>query len=280
MNIKIQPKTEYPIDEYSIAKIASSLNLDYQLAKILYLRGFCDENAVKNFLFPNESSFYDPFMMKGMDKAVQRLNQAIENGEKIIVYGDYDADGICASSILSLYLSSRGLDVLVHIPNRIGDGYGLNIDTLTRLIENEIPDLILTCDCGISCAKEVEFALDLGVDVIVTDHHEISGEIPDCVVVNPKQSDCNYPYNMLCGAGVALKLIEAIAGREVMLQYIDLACVATIADLVPLLDENRLIVQLGIKRLNERKNLGLNALFSALKLETVTSGDIAYKIAP
>lgn len=168
----------------------------------------------------------------------------------------------------------------MHIPNRVGDGYGLNNDSLEKIISAHMPDLIITCDCGISGAEEVRFALELGVDMIITDHHEVSGEIPECIVVNPKQEDCGYPFNMLCGAGVALKLVEALGSRDEMLEYTDLACVATIADLVPLSDENRLIVQFGLERINKRRNLGLAMLFDELDLDTVTSGDIAYKAAP
>ena len=280
MNVKILPKNEYSVNFATIEEIARKLRLDKRFVELMFSRGLCDEKTINSFLHPKKEMFYDPFLMKGMSEAVDRLNRAIENREKVVVYGDYDADGVCASSILSLYLSTRGLDVLVHIPNRIGEGYGLNVESLGRIIENEMPDLILTCDCGISGANEVRFVLDLGVDIIVTDHHEISGEIPECIVVNPKQEDCSYPDNMLCGAGVALKLIEALSDRQTMLEYIDLACVATIADLVPLVNENRLIVQFGLQKINERKNLGLRLLFDKLKVENVTSGDIAYKIAP
>lgn len=224
--------------------------------------------------------FHDPFSMKGMHEAVERIEQAVNGKETVVIYGDYDADGVCAAAILALYLSCRGLEVYVHIPNRVGDGYGLNNDSLEKIISAHMPDLIITCDCGISGAEEVRFALELGVDMIITDHHEVSGEIPECIVVNPKQEDCGYPFNMLCGAGVALKLVEALGSRDEMLEYTDLACVATIADLVPLSDENRLIVQFGLERINKRRNLGLAMLFDELDLDTVTSGDIAYKAAP
>lgn len=280
MNVDVAVKNEYPIDPDKVKETAVKLGLNEKFVELLFRRGVSDEDKIKRFLYPDESMFYDPFRLKGMSEAVKRLNEAIENKEKIVVYGDYDADGVCAAAILSLFLSGKGLNVLVHIPNRIGEGYGLNVDTLERIIENELPDLILTCDCGISGANEVKFATELGVDVIVTDHHEISGEIPDCTVINPKQPDCNYPYDMLCGAGVALKLVEAMSDRKTMLEYTDLACVATIADLVPLMDENRLIVQFGLKKVNERKNLGLRVMFDSLRLDKITSGDVAFKVAP
>ena len=280
MNVSVSQKNPNSIDLTAVKNIAADLKLNEKLVELLFLRGIDDEKALKRFLYPDESMFYDPFLMKGMSDAVRRIKQAIVNKEKVVIYGDYDADGVCSAAILALFLSSRNLDVFVHIPNRVGDGYGLNTERLERIIDEHIPDLIITCDCGISGANEVRVALDLGVDMIVTDHHEVSGEIPECVVVNPKQNDCGYPCKNLCGAGVALKVVEALSDREEMLGYSDLACVATIADLVPLTDENRLIVQFGLKRINERRNLGLSILFDTLDLKNVVSSDIAYKVAP
>ena len=280
MNVSISQKNSNTIESAAVKKIADDLKLNEKLVELLFLRGIDNEEAIRRFLYPDVDMFYNPLLMKGMSEATARINAAIENREKIVVYGDYDADGVCSAAILALFLISRGLDVFVHIPNRMGDGYGLNTDRLEKIIDHHIPDLIITCDCGISGANEVRFALDLGVDMIVTDHHEVSGEIPECVVVNPKQSDCGYPCKNLCGAGVALKLVEALSSRDEMLKYVDLACVATIADLVPLTDENRLIVQFGLKRLNEKRNQGLSILFDTLDLSRVVCSDIAYKIAP
>ncbi len=280
MNVLIEKRNNEILNRNEIEECAAKTGLNPKLVELLFLRGISTIEDVNNFIYPSANNLFDPFLMKGMIDAVSRINEAIENDEKVVVFGDYDADGVCAAAILALYLASRGLEVFVHIPNRIGEGYGLNVESLSRIIENEMPALILTCDCGISGAKEVEFVQDLGVDIIVTDHHEISGQIPNCVVVNPKQADCNYPDKMLCGAGVALKLVEALAGRDIALQYVDLAAIATIADLVPLVNENRLIAQLGLKRLNKRKNLGLNLLFDSLGIDTLTSGDVAYKVAP
>lgn len=268
------------IDYSEVNRIATELNINNKLVELLFSRGLCDIDQIHKFLYPNKDNFYDPFLMKGMRETVDRLKLAIENNEKVVIYGDYDADGVCAAAILALYLSSQGLDVYAHIPNRVGEGYGLNEESLGTIIEKVLPDLIITCDCGISCYNEVNFVLDLGVDIIVTDHHEIGDRIPECVVVNPKQEDCSYPYNMLCGAGVALKIVHAMGGESVMEDYLDLACVATIADLVPLLDENRLIVQLGLKQLAKGRNIGLRELFANLDIKTPTSSEIAYKIAP
>ncbi len=279
MNVDLKRKCE-SVDVETIQALAQKLNLSEKLVELLYSRGFSDEKKIEDYLAPNRENFYDPFLMKGMREAVDRLELAVQNKERVVVYGDYDADGICAAAILSLYLSSRGVEVHAHIPNRIGEGYGLNVESLETIIENVIPDLILTCDCGISGYNEVEFVLDLGVDIIVTDHHEIGEKIPNCIVVNPKQSDCSYPYDMLCGAGVAFKLVQAMGGLSVAEEYLDLATVATIADLVPLLDENRLIVQFGLEHLKRGKNIGLRELFSNLGVTSITSSEIAYKIAP
>ncbi len=280
MNIRIEKRNEILASREVVKSLAATTGLNEKLVELLVLREISDVDSINKFLYPSADNLCNPFLMKGMQETVERINEAISNDEKVVVYGDYDADGVCAAAILALYLASRNLSVFVHIPNRMGEGYGLNVESLARIIENEAPDLILTCDCGISGINEVEFVQELGVDIIVTDHHEISGNVPNCVVVNPKQSECLYPDKMLCGAGVALKVIEALAGREEALQYVDLACIATIADLVPLTNENRLIVQLGLKRLNERRNLGLNLLFDSLELKNVSSSDVAYKVAP
>lgn len=280
MNLTTQKINDVTPNAETVERIASALGLNKKLAELLIMRGYDNVDAVNVFLHPDAENFYPPEQMLGMRECKARLEQAIENGEKIVVYGDYDADGICASSILSLYLSSRGLTVYTHIPDRIGEGYGLNVESMERIIDNAMPDLILTCDCGISAIEEVELAKDLGVDIIVTDHHEVGERTPDCIVVNPHQPDCKYPFKDLCGAGVALKLVQALGGVDAASEYYDLAAIATVADLVSMTDENRLIVQLGLASMVNSKNYGVRALVDSLKLKTVTSSDIAFKIAP
>lgn len=280
MNVILEKRNDISVDAQSIKAISGTLGVNQKLIELLFLRGMKTEKDVRDFLFPDVGNFHDPFLMKGMREAVDRIDSAIENNEKIVVYGDYDADGICSNAILSLYLKSRGVEVFSHTPNRIGDGYGLNNDTLEKIIEEVMPDLIITCDCGISCYDEVEFVKDLGVDIIVTDHHEPGEKTPDCVVINPKQNGCGYPFKGLCGAGVVLKLVQALSGFEVMEKYLDLCSVATIADLVPLLDENRLIVQLGLSRIPSTENIGLKALFSSNNLIKPMASDVAFKISP
>ncbi len=280
MNLKTHKINDLIPDSDTVETISKKFGLNKKLVELLILRGYDNADCVDVFLHPDVSNFYPPESMLGMSECCKRLNEAIENNERVVVYGDYDADGICASAILSLYLSSRGLDVLTHIPDRVGEGYGLNVNSIERIIENAMPDLILTCDCGISAVSEVEAAKDLGVDIIVTDHHEAGAELPDCIIVNPHQPGCKYPFKDLCGAGVALKIVQALGGNTAASEYYDLAAIATVADLVSLTDENRLIVQLGLKAMPNSKNFGIRAVIDDLKLKNVTSADIAFKIAP
>lgn len=282
MNTVLKRKSELIPDKEYVKSVSEELRLHPRLVELLFSRGIQGKEAVRAFLDPEASVLCDPFLMKGMREAVERVRQAINDGETIVVYGDYDADGVCASAILALCFKSLGSDVIVHIPSRVTDGYGLNVNSIERLIEEHNPDLIVTCDCGISGIAEVEHCIDLGVDIIVTDHHEPGREIPDCVVVNPKQEGDGYPDKYLCGAGVALKFVQALTGDDMYKEFLDIAAVATIADLVPLLNENRLIVQLGLKTIASGVfNLGLKMLLRANGLGgAVTSTDIAYKIAP
>lgn len=280
MAMTTQQINNVSIDLDEAERISIKLGLNKKLVELLMLRGYTNVDAINVFLHPSVDNFYPPETMLGMNECCDRLRAAVNNGERVVVYGDYDADGICASSILALYLSNLGAEVYTHIPDRLGEGYGLNVESVERIIENVMPDLILTCDCGISAVEEVELAKELGVDIIVTDHHEVGEVRPDCVIVNPHQQDCKYPFKDLCGAGVALKIVQALGGIEAASAYYDLAAIATVADLVSLTDENRLIVQLGLLSMPKSKNFGIAALIESLKLKTVTSSDIAFRIAP
>ncbi|MDE6028929.1 MAG: single-stranded-DNA-specific exonuclease RecJ [Clostridiales bacterium] len=280
MNLTTQKISNVTPNMDEVERISKKLGLNKKLVELLFLRGYDNVDSIEVFLHPSVDNFYPPESMLGMNECCERLHQAIDNNERVVVYGDYDADGICASSILSLYLSTQGAEVYTHIPDRLGEGYGLNSDSVERIIENVMPDLILTCDCGISAVEEVELVKELGVDIVVTDHHEVGKVVPDCVVVNPHQSDCKYPFKDLCGAGVALKIVQAMGGIQAASAYYDLAAIATVADLVSLTDENRLIVQLGLMSMSNSKNFGVAALVDSLKLKSVTSSDIAFRIAP
>ena len=280
MHLRTRKISDITPDKTTVDEICVKLGLNRKLAELLIMRGYDNVDSIKVFLNPDEANFYPPEEMLGIPECCERINAAIENNETVVIYGDYDADGICAASILSLYLCDRGLHVYTHIPDRVGEGYGLNVESIERIIEDTNPDLIITCDCGISAINEVEHCKDLGVDILVTDHHEVGEVRPDCVIVNPHQPECRYPFKDLCGAGVALKIVQALGGIEAARAYYDLASIATIADLVSITDENRLIVQLGLKSMNNSKNFGIIALTDALKLKNVTSSDIAFKIAP
>ncbi|MCL2062115.1 MAG: single-stranded-DNA-specific exonuclease RecJ [Firmicutes bacterium] len=276
----IQRNAKIDAQRAEMVAVSKALGLPAKTTELLFSRGLTSVQSIQSFLNPATKDFHDPFLMQGMREAVARISQAVENKEKVVIYGDYDADGVCATAILTLYLVSKGLEVYPHIPSRLSEGYGLNIESLERIIEEAEPDLIITCDCGISGKAEVAHVLDLGVDIIVTDHHEISSEVPECIIVNPKMPSCGYPINYLCGAGVAFKLVAAHGGLDAAMRYIDLAAVATVADLVPLLDENRVIVKLGLNKANLTCK-GLAALYKEQELdEEISSQDVAYKIAP
>ena len=216
-----------------------------------------------------------------MREAVDRINRAAANKEKILIIGDYDADGICSVAILYKYLLSRHVTTRYFLPDRDADGYGVTIDLIKNLNERFKPNLIITVDCGISCPKEIEYAKSLGIDCIVTDHHSIPAEVPDCICVNPKFTDQEYPFNELCGAGVALKLVHALGGLEVACKYLDICAIATVADIVSLRDENRVIVGIGLEMLNSDSLPSITALAKSCNLwGKINATDISFKIGP
>ncbi|MEG0457853.1 MAG: DHH family phosphoesterase, partial [Oscillospiraceae bacterium] len=257
------------------------------VAEILIIRGMDTEEKIQNHLLNN--NFSNPFLLKDMEKAVERIKIAYENQEKILICGDYDADGITATYILYHYLENYGCDVKFYIPER-SDGYGLSKKLIASAKNNSIT-LIITVDNGISCFEEIEFSKAMGIDVIVTDHHKPPEKIPVCcAVIDPHQEDCQSPIGAknLCGAGVALKLILAIEGEEDYLEsfcfeyYCQIAAIGTIADIVSLKDENRFIVQKGIEFIKNSDVSGLIALFNnaGVDIKKVNSGNIAFGIVP
>lgn len=276
----IEQRSRSERGESEIAALSAACGLSFPVTEVLVSRGYDTYEAIEHFLCPSVRDLHDPFLLSGMRELAERLRQAIDNGETVVVYGDYDADGICATAILTEYLVSRGVKVYPYIPSRKHDGYGITLAALERLIEDCFPDLILTCDCGISAYAEIEAVADSGVDFAVTDHHEVPKRIPDCTVVNPKLDGQAYPFDSLCGAGVAFKVVQALEGVEGALDYIDLATIATIADLVPLTGENRAIVTMGLRAINEgrERHPGLRALLEGLG--DVSATDIAYRVAP
>ena len=244
------------------------------LAEALSARGVNQHNYEQ--YFSQKLMFHDPFDMVNMRQAVEVITYLMETGGSVLIYGDYDADGLTASSILSLFFTDNGVENNVIIPTR-DEGYGLHAENVFRAFERNYYDLILTVDCGISNAEEIQKITDeLGVEVIVTDHHELPSVLPDCLCVNPKMGE--YPFPNLAGAGVAWKLVEAIAGRETAAKYADLACIGTIGDLMPLTDENRSIVKIGLENFNHKS---LRALAELSRCpQQLTASDIAMRIAP
>ena len=245
---------------------------------LLRRRGVASAAEAEAFLHPDRRNLTDPMRLQGMAQAVDRVRRALDAGERVCVFGDYDVDGVCATAILLTYLREAGCDCEAYIPDRHAEGYGLN-EAAVREIASRA-SLLITVDCGISCVNEVALCKSLGMDVIVTDHHRPGDIVPECVIVNPLIGD--WPGAPLCGAGVAMKLVHALGGEDQAMARIDLAAMATVADLVPLTDENRLIVALGIQSINASPRLGIRLLCEQAGLadKPVSSGTIGFQLGP
>lgn len=274
---KIVPEYSFSETQYNrIAELVGETGLTEHIVRILYARGVDTKEKIDRFMHPSKKNFLDPYLMKGMKEAVELITLARDEGRTVAVFGDYDADGVCASAILYRALREFGIEARVYVPER-ADGYGLSEEAVDRIFEDCQPELFITVDCGISCAEETQYIYELGADVIVTDHHELPEVLPDCIVVNPKLRD-DYPYDNLCGAGVAFKLACALIGERAY-RLLDFAALATVADSVPLLGENRDIVTEGLKVFNEKPR----SCFSLLLGKTydgVTAQSLAFTVAP
>lgn len=273
---KIVPEYNFSDEQLNkIAALSKDLSLEETVVKILFSRGIDDKEKIKKFFSPGKKNFLSPFLMKGMKECVSLIKQAKEEDWNVAVFGDYDADGICASTILSSALKDYGITPYVFIPER-ADGYGLSIPAIDKILDEFFPDLFITVDCGISNAEQVEYLKEAGVTVVVSDHHELPPVLPDCICINPKIED-NYPYDNLCGAGVAFKIAVALLGEEAY-KYLDYAALATVADSVPLTGENRDIVAEGLKTVNSSPRLSFKSLIG--KNDVVTAQTLAYTVAP
>lgn len=293
-----------PEIDLACRKIAEGLGINPVIAKLLYSRGYKDVAAAKKFLYMETEVLSDPMMMADMGSAVERVSRAVKNREKITVYGDYDVDGVTAVCTLYLYLKSHGADIDYYIPNRIGEGYGVSESAITNLANNGTK-LIITVDTGITADAEVEFAKSIGVDFVITDHHECRQVLPDaCAVVNPHREDCASTFKELAGVGVVFKFIcaceqhfsgesSAKVTRKIISEYADLVAIGTIADVMPIKEENRLIVSYGLRMMDNTKRVGLAAIIEAAsgkndaqrganrkKRQKITSGYIGYTLAP
>ncbi len=249
---------------------------------INYLKKEHGENFdLESFLNVSLDALKDAKKFKNIDKIVARIDAAISSGEKILIYGDYDSDGVCASTILYLYLASRGADVDVYIPNRFENGYGMSVDAIEFIVGEFHPALVITVDLGITAIEEVEILHQEGIEVIVTDHHLPLPEVPNCLILDPKFDNSEYGFDALCGAGVAMKLVEALGGREEANKFLDIAAIATVGDIVPLVDENRAIAKVGIEKINRGDcHRSLSFLKSKLGIAKLNSTDISFKIVP
>jgi len=273
-------------DEREILALADSLNISNILANLLIQRNVTNFFEAKAFFRPNLDELLDPLLMNEMEDAAQRIIQAITENEIITIYGDYDVDGTCSATIMYLFLKEIGAKVNVYIPNRISDGYGLSKEGID-IIKARGTKLIVSVDCGITAVEEVKYAKEIGIEVIISDHHKAKEEIPDAyAVLDPLKPGCNYPFKYLSGAGVAFKLCRAIGDRfghkELALQFLDLVAMASAADIVSLTGENRILVRKGIDQINENPRPGIRALIKSARMEpgNLTAGQIVFSIAP
>ncbi len=260
----------------SVKQLAEELSLTETTAGLLYARGMDTADKMRAFLHPSKERFLPPMSLKGMKEAVALLTQARDEEWRVAVFGDYDADGIGACAILSRALRIFGIEPYLYIPERT-QGYGMSVAALDKIFDEFLPDLVVTVDCGISNAEEVEYIKEQGAYVIVTDHHELPEQLPDCIVVNPKLGG-EYPYDNLCGAGVAFKLACALIGERAY-EFVDFAALSTVADSVPLLGENRDIVAEGLRRINNSPRPAFSALLGKTVAE-VTAQTLAFTVAP
>lgn len=286
-----------------IAKISEELKIHPIIAKLLFKRGYTDVKSAKRFIGMESEMLENPFDMKDISKGIERINQAIQRKEKITVYGDYDVDGVTSVCTLYLYLKSKGADIDYYIPNRSGEGYGVSTQAIDA-IKSEGTSLIITVDTGTTANDEVLYAKSLGIDFVITDHHECRAEIPEaCAVINPHRPDCKYPFKELAGVGVVFKLITAFeekickksrkdAALYVFSKYADLVAIGTIADVMPIKEENRIIVSYGLNMIQNTERHGVLALMDASssrenqradthkKRSKITSGYVGYTLAP
>ena len=277
--MKIIKKTYDEHQKNCIKDLALSTGISEFTAEILYGRGYDTAEKIEGFLSPQSQTLYSPYTLSGMDDAVSRIIKSKDNGETVVIYGDYDADGICATTLLYNTLLRLGINVHAVIPER-ENGYGLTEGVLSDVLENLFPDLIITVDCGISAKREVEYLQDLGVDVIVTDHHEFPTELPSCTIVSTKTPNQEYPFEYLSGTGVAYEVAKALIGDEAD-GFLDLVAVATIADSMPLVGENRILVHKGIELIKSgRCSKAITMLLTAGGAKDINSGTLAFTVAP
>jgi len=276
-----------PEREDTIHGLKEQLGVPEKIAKLLALRGIESFDDAKSFFRPSINLLYDPFRMKDMDKATDRLAEAIRTGEKVVVYGDYDVDGTTATSCLYMFLKEFGVEVDFYIPHRFKEGYGINPEGVEYAIENGA-SLIVSVDCGITAIRETEYASQNGIDLIICDHHTVGDEIPAAVaVLDPKRPDCSYPFDGLSGAGVGFKLIQGVLKtlglpESVAHKYLDLVAISIASDIVPIIDENRILMTAGLQMINNNPRIGIQSLLDLINVEpgSITTSKIVFSIGP
>lgn len=274
-------------DINSLKALADSLNISDVLAKLLFLRDIKTFTQAKHFFRPSLDSLHDPYLMHGMENATKRVIQALTENHPICIYGDYDVDGTCSTALLYMFLKELGANVDFYIPRRLNEGYGLSKDGIDAIKANNNAKLLITVDCGITAIEETAYANQLGMDVIICDHHQPKEELPNALaVLDPLKPQCKYPFDYLSGAGVAFKLAQGVAEkigrREMPLKYLDLVALAGAADIVPLIDENRVLVKEGLDKINTNPRPGILALIESSSLHpgNLNSGQVVFTIAP
>ena len=291
---RVAPRWNLPeaVDANALGKFARSLELGLPAARVLWSRGLRDLSSARAFLSPSLDLLHDPMLMAGMERAVDRLTRAIRDKEKILIYGDYDVDGTTSIVILKKAIELAGGEAQYHVPHRLKEGYGMRPEVLADAVANGVR-LVISVDTGIRAADVVRAATALGLDMIITDHHLPDADVPPAVaVVNPNQRDCPYPEKNLCGAGVTFKLIQALLprlgwpaakARKLLESFLKLVAIATVADVVPLTGENRLIVKTGLAGLSDVRNVGLRALLEVAGFESgkaPSASQVAFRVAP
>lgn len=285
--MRLKWKFEADVDWQITNKIASSLSLPEGIAKILANRGLATPEQAKQFLYPDLSGLYDPLLLKDMDKAVDRIIQGLKENQRIMIFGDYDVDGITATSLIFLVLNRLGADVSYYLPNRLIEGYGLSEEGIMEAEKRGVK-LLISVDCGVTAVKEVEFAKQRGIDCIITDHHEFSDNLPPAVgIINPKQKGKTYPGGELSGVGVAFKLAQALYNRldqsqSELEQHLDLVALGTAADIVPMINENRILTKFGINQIVRTTKPGLKSLIFICGLmgKDIGTGQVVFILAP
>ncbi|MBP2831207.1 single-stranded-DNA-specific exonuclease RecJ [Aquimarina sp. U1-2] len=281
MRWTLKPKT----NTATVASLAKALNVSTVIASLLVQRGIETFDQAKKFFRPSLEDLHDPFLMKDMDRAVSRIEEALKKNENIMVYGDYDVDGTTSVALMSSYLKTISSQVATYIPDRYDEGYGVSYQGIDYAHDNDI-SLIIALDCGIKAVEKIEYAKTKGIDFIICDHHRPGKTIPNAIaVLDPKREDCSYPYKELCGCGVGFKLVQALASQkglsvDDLMHYLDLVATAIGADIVPITGENRVLAYYGLVVINENPRIGFKAMLAQVQKKQLTITDVVFLIAP